>query len=403
MTETRSVRPTIRWRRRIGGLQSRSAIRIVGSSLYVGTCGTSWNVRDVQDGVHCLDLISGEQRWFTATLADVNEIAITSGTLIVPTDSGDVFLLAAATGEMRRVFRADSAVLGRPAVIDGIDGWSAYFVSVSGQLYRIDQGSDHLIQLGPLGAKCVAALLPLGKDQLLATTHEGQIHKVAVEGGHARSQVIATLPVSKYNGQPALSATPLIEGAAAFIGYARDTYYSAPAVAKLDLATDAISWFASASTETFGNVRTTPLLIDGKLVVASAYTDSVQLLDPADGRLIGEIKLGQSVFQHWSAPIRLGHHHVALGRVDGVCSIIDVRAERLVASVSLVTADTERLIVANQELHEEETFALYPGEPAPAGAICATPAFDGNNLVIGTTDGDLAAIELNLDESAQLN
>jgi outer membrane protein assembly factor BamB len=392
----------MRWRSRIGGLQSRSSIRIAGDRVYVGTCGTRWNASDSQDGVHCLDLLTGEQHWFAPTLADVNEIAVGHNSLIVPTDSGDVFILTAATGAVKRVFRADAAVLGRPVFIDGIDGWQAYFASASGQLYRIDQRLEQLTKLGSLGGECLAALLKLDADHLIAATNDGKIHRVNIVDGHVDVKSITRIPTSKYGARLGLSATPRLDGKYAYIGYARDTYYQAPAIAKLDLSSGQIEWFGRESSRAFGNVRATPLLVDDKLVVASAYTDGVQLLNPSNGSLIGEVRLGQDVFQHWSAPIQVGSHYVALGRVDGVCSIIDVRAERLVASISLATATTERPIGVSGQAYSEEPFALYPGEPAPSGAICATPAFSRGILVVGTTDGDIAAIDLNLEEDAML-
>ena len=396
MTNREASVAAIRWRARIGGLQSRSPIIIESDRVYVGTCGDVWNVRDRHDGVHCFDLQSGEELWFTPTLSDVNEIAIAGTDLIAPTDNGDVFVIERRSGEIRYIVTADSAVLGKPIVYRELGGWSALVASLAGSIYSMTSGSIELVRIGEIGGGLRASLIPLGYDAIIAAAENGTIYKGEITSGVLRSHPIVQLPTSEYGGTSAITAAPLVEGVLAFVGYARDTHYDSPAVACIDYRKEEVAWLAAKGTKSFGNVRSIPALVDGVLVVASAYSDSIQLLEPNSGSLLGQVLLGQEVFQQWSSPVKVGPHHVAIGRVDGVCSIIDVRGQRLVSSISLATAEIEPLTSSHRDSFGTETFALYPGEPAPMGAICATPAFDGKCLVLGTTDGSLAAVNINL-------
>jgi hypothetical protein len=220
----------------------------------------------------------------------------------------------------------------------------------------------------------------------LASTENGTLVKVQIHGGQLISRTIAELPKTQDGGTQAITATPRVVGDLAYVGYGRDTYYDTPAIVCINHRTGQLVWEAAKCASTFGNVRSTPAIVDDKLVIASAYTDGMQFLDAATGQFVGQVKVGELVFQQWSGPIQIGSHYAALGRVDGVCSIVDVRRQKLVSSISLATAEAEKVMSAR----------LYPGEPAPAGAICGTPTFDGRRLFMGTTDGTLAEINLEL-------
>lgn len=394
MTGSKTSVASIVWQVQVGSFQSRSSIVLDGGEVYVGTCGDEWNVRDRLDGVHCLSWETGKERWFTPTLADVNEIAVAGADLIVPTDSGDVLVLDREDGGIRRILNAGSAVLGRPIVYRSFGSWSALFASIDGSVFWLEGGANELKCLGKVEGGLRASLVPLGNDAFLAAAENGGLYKGEMKSGELLSHSVIDLPTTGFGASPSISASPLVTGNLAFVGYARDTYYDSPAVACIDHQREEIVWIAPAGESSFGNVRSTPALVDGLLVVASSYSDSVQLLDPKSGIIVAEVLLGQSVYQQWSAPVPLGPHHVGLGRVDGVYSIIDVRARRLVASISLATAATERLTSVGRHTHSNGTFALYPGEAAPSGAICATPAYDGRRLIVGTTDGRLTAVDV---------
>lgn len=390
---------TFAWKIQVGGLQSRSSILIDGDDVYVGTCGDQWNVRDGRDGVHCISLETGKERWFAPTLADVNEIAIAGANLIAPTDNGDVFILNRKDGTIRHIFSADSAVLGKPIVYRNLGGWSALLASINGTLYWLESGSAEMVHLGTVSGGLRANLAPLGYDAFLAASENGTIYKGKIVDGQLTSYPAIELPLTKYGSRPAFAAGPVIVGNKALFGFARDTYYNSTALICINYEQDEIVWISPEVNGNLGNIRTTPIFLDGVIVCASAYSASLQLLDPVTGMLMDEILLGQEVFQQWSSPVPVGTHHVALGRVDGVCSIVDIRTKKLVSSVSLATAETEQPISLYTEQYSDEAVALFPGQPAPAGAICATPAFNNNTLIVGTTDGKLAAISLNLPSS----
>lgn len=392
----KQLKPHFNWKARVGGIQSRSRIIQHRDTIIVGTCGESWNKRDGRDGVYCLSKLNGNQIWFTPTLSDVNEFVLAGSNLIVPTDAGDVIVLDANSGAIGNILRADAPVLGAPIVHRVPGGWTAIFASLIGTIYSLSAHDRELRILGSIDGGIRAALTSLDPDTFIAVTETGSVVKTTVEHNRLHSHEIARAPASKYGGPVSITATPLIVGRHAYVGYARETYDALPAVFCIDTLREEIVWKASPAgpKDYFGNTRTTPIIINNKLAIASAYTDSLLFLDPNNGAVINQTKLGQATFQQWSSPIIVGSNMIAVGRVDGVLSIIDSDEQKLLASVSLATAATERLRESDAGETGEPTFKLYPGEPAPEGAICGTPVSSDGTIYVGTTDGTLASIRM---------
>lgn len=394
MTKMEKVSASFAWRTHLGGMQSRSRILDGGDVLFVGTCGDAWNVRDRADGVHCISKLTGQSLWFTATLADVNEMALAGPDLLVPTDIGDLLVIDVTTGAIKTIYRVDSSVLGQPLIYRNGTRWSALFASIAGTIYSIDSNDDQLLEIGTISGGVRASLVPTGPQGFLAATETGLVVRASMKRNDLQCEILAEAPRGTYGGGTSITATPLIRGDLAFVGYARDTYDAQPAVFCLNWRSGEVVWSAEGNVDdTYGNVRTTPAVVGDRLAVASSYSDSVLFIDPASGSYLGEVKLGQSVFQQWSSPVLVGPDVVALGRVDGVVSLIDAQSLKLLTSISLQTAGAETLT----RLHSgggDEVFGLYPGEPAPAGAICGTPLSSNNKLYVGTTDGILGAISV---------
>ncbi|GGO99257.1 PQQ-binding-like beta-propeller repeat protein [Stakelama pacifica] len=397
--KTGTARARIVWKIQIGSIQSRNTMIVQGGHLFLGTCGKRWNQRDKDDGVYCIDVKSGEVVWFTPTLSDVNEIVVVGRQIIAPTDSGDVFVIDSANGEIAEIYRADSPVFGEPLTFQAVGAWKAFFASHLGTFYYVESGSSILHTLGERGGGFRAGLMPIGSDGFVAVAENGDVLKGSLQTGKLLTHPIALAPDGEFAGGTSISSRPLVIGDKAYIGFARCTYDRNPAVFCVDLREESVVWAASNSDEkeSFGNCRTTPVMVANKLVVASAYTDRLAFLSPDTGELIGGVKLGLNVFQQWSSPVQISPHHVAIGRVDGVCSIVDVVNEELVSSISLATPETERLGRVNLgKEYQEHNYGLYPGEPAPVGGICGTPSVSGSSLFVGTTAGTLARIDFSL-------
>ena len=179
------------------------------------------------------------------------------------------------------------------------------------------------------------------------------------------------------------------------VTFARDAYYPDPPLTCIDSITGETVWRSKARTPTehFGNCRVTPMIVDSYVIAAFAYSDSLHIFDKMTGDNVATVKIGPQVFQQWSAPTLFGAHHVLLGRVDGVVSIVDVKSAKLVTSVSLTNRQVKSLEIDNVA-REDQTFPLYP-RSRPRG-VCGTPAVLGNVIYVGTTSSDLFAIELSL-------
>lgn len=406
----------IRWKASLGHIHSRNNIlRVDASRLLVSSAGLRWNEPDPADGVYCLDRQTGRVLWFANTNADANEIAIAGDSVIIPTDGGSVFVVSIDTGDVRQIHFVDDAVLGRPVVVEHFDGWTALLFTRRGTAWTFSNSSEYPRNVGSIDETIHATPVPLASGDLIVASEEGSILRCWFDKSIFETRKIGTLDYRGFSPSyptrgfvPAkITATPLVSRGRIYLGFARETYYLGLPLACLSTrggllwqtgrVLDDDPWGqAEEKDPNFGNIRTTPALIAGRLVVAPAYSDSMYFVDPMTGRVDGEVRVGELVFQQWSSPVPIGSHYAAIGRVDGVLSIVDVLAGKLVASVSLATAEPEKLSRTHDDRpYEFMNYSPTPGE-TPVGGICGTPLVQGNNVYVGTTSGQIAAISLSL-------
>jgi outer membrane protein assembly factor BamB len=410
MHKTGFIAARIRWKSKVATIHSRNTfIKATEGRLLVSTSGSRWNSSDLADGIYCLDSSTGNVLWFAATNADANEIAVVGGYVIVPTDAGKVHVISAKSGETKYVHSVTAPVFGRAATVEHFGNWSALLVSYDGTVWVISEQGSRCQEIGQIPGRVRATAVPSYNRTFVIATEEGSIFRCYFNANNFKTKRIATLQYLGYGthlqqGVPKtgnISATPLVRSGRIYVGFARETYFDDLPLACLSINGTPVWQGGRVSNNSlfedkqpgFGNIRTTPLFVGGKLIVAPAYSDSVYLLDPGSGIIKERVRLGQNVFQQWASPVAIGSSHAAIGRVDGVLSIIDTANARLVASISLAIPETEKVTRENAGRPYPADLALLPGE-VPIGGICGTPLVAGDTIYVGTTSGDIASIVL---------
>lgn len=397
-------RSCVIWKANVGRIHSKNRILVDQDRVVVGTCGHHWNVDDDEDGVSLLDTRTGEVIWFTQTRSDVNSICRAGMHLLCPTDRGEAFLLNAALGTVSGVFKFDSALLSRPIAWHcDEEKWEALAISAVGTVYRIGPTPRDITVIGNIGKPVRADLVDISSESgraFIAATESGDIIKCAVSDKLVTFRVLGRIMYSGHaysiddpeeNTKASVHAAPAIEEGRLYIGFARNSYYETAPLVCLDMLTGEEVWRASRLPhERCGNCRVTPLVIGPYVVCAFAYSNSLYLFDKENGKCAAAIKLGRHVYQQWSSPIRHGTHGVLLGRIDGRLSILDLNAKELVASISLATRKIRLGPLDDAECNGE--YPLYPGR-RPLG-ICGTPTLLRDNVFVGTTSGELFAIDI---------
>jgi outer membrane protein assembly factor BamB len=409
----------IQWKASLGHIHSRNNILRVGASrLLVSSAGLRWNEPDPSDGVYCLDSQTGAILWFVHTNTDANEIAVAGDSVIIPTDGGSIFVVSLESGDVRHIHLVDDSVFGKPLVIEHFDDWTALVFSKCGTAWTFSSRSESVRRIGVVSGTIRATPVALSNGDLIVASEEGSILRCSFEKSCFEVRQIAALDYRGFDpGYPTrafvpakITATPLVSRGRVYLGFARETTYLELPLACVS-AKGGLLWQTGRvladdpwggnekENQNFGNIRTTPALIANKLIVAPAYSHSMYFVDPMTGRIDGEVRIGELVFQQWSSPVPVGPRHAAIGRIDGVLSIVDVLERNLVASISLATAESEKLSRTHDDRpYEFMNYSPDPGE-APVGGICGTPLVHGANVYVGTTSGQIAAISLNLSRS----
>jgi outer membrane protein assembly factor BamB len=391
------------WKANTGRIHSKNCILVDNERVFVGTCGHHWNVDDDEDGVSLLNARTGELIWFTATRSDVNGICRAGKHLLCPTDRGDIFVVDTVHGRILSVFRLDSAALSRPVIWQyDADTWEAVAISAAGTFYWLSSISREMVKLGSIGEQVRADLVDVSSESeraFIVATQSGSLVRCVLDNRYVASRILCRVKYASYataSGEPGTEAiglfhaAPSVQGSRLYIGFARNTYYPTAPLVCVDAVTGKEVWRASRlPAETCGNSRVTPLICGPYAACAFAHSSSLDVFDRESGTFVAGIKIGQHVHQHWSAPVQYGNHRALIGRVDGRLSIVDLNSRRLVASISLATR-TIRI----GPLDDAECDGIYPLYSRRPLGICGTPAVWGNRVFVGTTSGDLFALDL---------
>ena len=348
-------RPTLRWHKTVGIQGYLNTPLISGPTVFVSSSGERHNRADPLDGIHALDRASGKTLWHAHLPADGNGIALVGSRLVATCDDGNVYGLDAHNGRIVWERRGQGKMYAHPTIIDDI--------VVVGDAGGNVRAYGWVSQGGEVAAFAKNGRL-LWKKRVLRPDF----------GGSTR------VPIEGY-GAPIVSDSRLI------VSFARDTTYDDPAFFALDAPTGAIRWHAKdRSQRTWGNIRSTPTLVNGLMIYGEPYSGDVAALDIFTGTVRYRKTIGGCTFPQYASPASAGDT-VYLPRFDGFLYALEALTGRVQWRFYLGEATKAQV---SPVVTVGATCSWAPKVGAPLYSPIAIAA-DGT-IIVGNGEGSLFAI-----------
>lgn len=391
------TRPKIRWRAFVGRVHWRNTIDVEDGGIYLTSCGARWNQDDRGDGVYCLDAESGAPRWAFNSAGDANEALVHADCVVVGTDAGQLALLNKKTGALKHECRVWHPIFARPFALRAGNEAEIFAVSHKGVVLMANPGADKITEVAtlPFLVRANPAVSADGRFAVLFG-ESGEIARAWREDGAFKWEQLAAktyLPPGASARQKAgLVAAPVLAAESVIGGVTRDSYYSAPALFRYDLAGRKFLWGEReqeprGKDNPFGNLRSRPLVMGNEVIFAPAYAAALYAADKETGEIRWKIQVGKELLQQWSSPVQVDERRVLLARADGILYQIDVAAREIEWALSL-------LVTPSQVQAANRAGKLGPGpSDAAHNGITATPAWHAGRIFLGTTEGQLFCIE----------
>lgn len=388
--------PRIRWRATLGRLHWRNTIAAENGRLYVTSCGAHWNQDDRGDGIYCLDAQSGAPIWTFTSAGDANEAFIYNGRIIFGTDAGQLVLIDKNTGDLIREARVWHPIFARPFALSSKDGDHVFAISQQGVILAINTRNDTISQVGNLPFPLRAnPAVSADRRTAILFGETGEIARAWAEGDSLRWE---TLAVKSYRAAGASSrrhaglvAAPMLDGEYVIGGAIRDSYYGVPALFRFDFTRSSFVWGEHeeeprAGENSFGNLRSQPLMMGDDIIFAPAYAAALFAADRKTGEIRWKLPVGKELLQQWSSLVKVDDRRVLLARADGILYQVDIVARKIEWAMSVLVPPGVMRAAAR-------TGQRGPGNSEAAhNGITATPVWQDGNILIGTTEGQLFCI-----------
>ena len=377
------VKPTLKWSKEVGIASWLNNPVVVGEHVFVGSSGQAWNQPDGADGVSSMDLETGEAQWFFAVDGDVNGVAYANCRVFATSDAGLVVALDARTGKVLWRFEAPAKIYTNPLpvgdlvivgdakgsvwAVDARDGEARWSNRLSGPI-RGGAAFDGARIFVTSQAMETAALDPATGDFVW-------VRRLETPGGKE------------------IYAAPTVVKGLLVVGYARDTTYPVPAFVAYDAKTGADVWTASDPEnlqQSWGNVRSSPAVVDGRLVYGEPYSNRIVSIDAATGAVTSSTAAGPCMFPHWpSAAVAADVYYVP--RHSGGLYAFDNASGRL--NWALYLGDANRPPLPFPDELRDGDWSRCEWDPPVGRAIYASPAIaDDGTVIVATGDGYLHAV-----------
>lgn len=373
--------PRVAWSNRVGISGWLNSPLIADGRVFAPSSGQVWNRPDGADGVYAFDLASGEQQWFVSTADDANGAAYHRCRVFTTSDAGTVTAVHAQTGKTLWVTELAGKIYANPLVIDGL----VIVGGERGELAALDSSTGEPVWKRHVGGP-VRGGASADDERVFVTTETGHVVALRYKDGQPQWSV-------RIDGAKSAYGLPTVAGGKIFVGFVRDTSYNTPAVAAYDAATGTELWRARNSRDLsggWGNVRSSPALVDGHLYWGEPYSNRIVALDVLGGDVATSTPAGVCTFPHWPSPA-VAQDIVYLPRHDGGLYAVNATDGSLAWSFYL--GDAKSVSQTFPPEHQAPGADRCQWEPPFGRPIYASPAVASDGTVIvGTGDGWLHAI-----------
>ena len=376
--------PRIAWQAKVGIQSWLNSPLVLGKVVFVPTCGDTHNVSDSMDGVYALDLETGNQLWFSRLPLDANGAAANPQHLVVTCDDGATRSLDPLTGDPQWVHEGEGKAYTHPLLLDDL----VVVGDASGHLsaYTLATGATRWTTKlrgairGGAGSDGVTIFAISEDGEAVALTREGRelwrqmVMRPAWEGAGPDVAIEVYSP-------------PIVTDHDLFVPFARDTYYSTPALLALDKRTGRVRWHATSGSDQWGNVRSTPALVEDVLVYGEPYSGDIVGISAVDGQATFRKRVGPCTFPQWSSPAATPDV-VYVPRFSGSVYAVEPATGRL--RWELYLGDSNHL----QDPPDEATDLTGGCDwEAPGHALYSPAAIAPNGtLLVGSEEGLLYAV-----------
>lgn len=405
------------WSLNVGRMHSRNNIIVRDDVAYFGTSGDQWNRPDQRDGIHCVDLHTASERWFTRTDSDANEVAIIGDVLLVGTDSGSILAIDIKTGAVRQSTRASGPVYTRALDLRSSQGQCAVIVCSKGEVFTYDLKENRFALATTLPYSVRANPVAVKDLEFLIATEGGQVIRACLDRTGAEVSWRPVFQILPYKASAphefelkivSISSISVIDEDRVVLSYARDTYDRRPPLVCFSLKSGKKIWDGgriqtASKTENseFGNSRVTPIVWKDLIISTFSYNESVHAFSLENGKWQWRCRLDNSYMQNWSSPI-VKDDHLFVARINGVISVVNMLSRKIIASYSVEVFNLEEAdeAVMRKPVHADrwpnalsglDSSGPYPSQQLVAG-ICSTPAIWRDCILIGTVAGQLRCV-----------
>lgn len=313
--------PKIRWKASVGIQGYLNAPLVVGDTVFVPSSGRLHNKPDPDDGVHALELATGKPKWHASSSLDANGAVYTDGRIIFTSDDAQVRSIDAATGaEGWRVLRKGN-VYSVPVVVDDVVVVGDSSGGVAGLGVADGKNRWSLSMPGAIRGGIAA-----DADHVYVVSQGGTVVAIDPSDGSTAWKSRVTRP-GFYGGAEAIEGyhAPTIVDGKVIVPFARDTTYDVPALVALSTKTGDPVWTATAAgtSEDFGNLRSSPAVLDGTLVWAEPYSGDIVGAEVATGAMSFRNTVGECLFPQYASPAIAGTR-AYVPRHDGWLYAVDM-------------------------------------------------------------------------------
>jgi outer membrane protein assembly factor BamB len=379
-------RPHIRWKTRVGIQGWLNSPLALGALAIVPSSGKTHNVPDPEDGIYALDMKSGRRVWRAATMGDANGVLATDDRVVATSDDGHVYAFDLRSGKQLWKQAAQGKVYSHPLrVADRVivgdasgtlralalkDGKSLWTVQLSGAIRGGASADD---------------------KQIYAVSQSGEAIALRPDGKQVWKQRVLRPSFDKQGPDEPIEAyaPPVVSKDSLFVSFARDTYYEdAPALLSIDKRTGRVRWRAKGP-GSWGNLRSTPVMVGGLLVWGEAYSGDVAAVHETTGRMAYRATIGPCYFPQWASPAAAGDV-VYLPKFDGALYALRAKDGRKLWELYL---GDSKLAGKPRPVTPPSRYGCEWDVPSGTPLYAPVAVAEDGTVLVGSAEGYLYAID----------